>query len=73
MSALFPELARRLHQVVQFDGLALVLHEAASNTMLLHVLETSEPTPHQPVLVLLALPVLGAKRRVPADPVNLLF
>ena len=52
LSALFHELAGRLHQVVQFDGLALVLHEAASNTMRLHVLETSEPTPHPPVLVL---------------------
>jgi formate hydrogenlyase transcriptional activator len=51
LSALFPELAGRLHQVVQFDGLALVLHEAASNTMRLHILETSEPIPHQPVLV----------------------
>jgi formate hydrogenlyase transcriptional activator len=50
LSALFPELAGRLHQVVQFDGLALVLHEAASNTMRLHVLETSEPLPHAPVL-----------------------
>ena len=45
LSALFPELASRLHQVVQFDGLALVLHEAASNTMRLHILETFEPIP----------------------------
>src|SRR5208337_1757809 len=52
LSALFPELAGRLHQVVQFDGLALVLHEAASNTMRLHVLETSEPLPHSPELIL---------------------
>ena len=52
LSALFQELAGRLHQVVRFDYLALVLHEAASNTMRLHVLETSEPTPRQPVLVL---------------------
>ena len=51
LSALFPELAGQLHQVVQFDGLALVLHEAASNSMRLHILEASEPTPHQPVLV----------------------
>ncbi|MGO9113979.1 MAG: sigma 54-interacting transcriptional regulator, partial [Thermoguttaceae bacterium] len=51
LSVLFPELAGRLHHVVQFDGLALVLHEAASNTMRLHVLEASEPMPHQPVLV----------------------
>jgi formate hydrogenlyase transcriptional activator len=52
LPALFHELAGRLHQVVQFDGLALVLHEAASNTMRLHVLEASEPTAHQLVLVL---------------------
>jgi formate hydrogenlyase transcriptional activator len=51
LPTLFQELAGRLRLVVQFDGLALVLHEAASNTMRLHVLEASEPTPHQPVLV----------------------
>ena len=51
LPTLFQELAGRLHQVVQCDGLALVLHEAASNTMRLHVLEASEPTPHQPTLV----------------------
>ena len=50
LSVLFHELAGRLHQVVQFDGLSLVLHEAASNTMRLHVLEASEPVPHPPVL-----------------------
>ena len=38
--------------MVQFDGLSLVLHEAASNTMRLHVLETSEPIPDPPVIVL---------------------
>ena len=47
---LFHELAGRLHQVVRFDYLALVLHEAASNTMRLHVLEASEPTPTRPLL-----------------------
>jgi formate hydrogenlyase transcriptional activator len=50
LSALFHDLAGRLHQVVQFDGLALILHEAASNTMRLHVLEISEPIPHPAVL-----------------------
>ena len=45
LSALFHELAGRLHQVVRFDYLALVLHEAASHTMRLHILEASEPTP----------------------------
>ena len=49
LSALFHELAGRLHQVVRFDYLALVLHEAATNTMRLHVLETSEPVPPTPV------------------------
>jgi formate hydrogenlyase transcriptional activator len=44
LSALFPELAGRLHPVVRFDYLALLLHEAASHTMRLHVLEPSEPT-----------------------------
>ena len=51
LPTLFHELSGRLHQVVQFDGLALVMHEAASNTMRLHVLESSETTPRQPVLV----------------------
>src|SRR5262249_20363753 len=54
LPALFHELAARLHQVVRFDYLALLLHEAASNSMRLHVLETSEPTPQSPVK---ALPV----------------
>ncbi len=52
LPALFHELAGRLHQVVRFDYLALVLHEAATNTMRLHVLEASEPTPLLPVIVL---------------------
>jgi formate hydrogenlyase transcriptional activator len=50
LAALFHELAGRLHPVVRFDYLALVLHEAASSTMRLHVLEASEPTPPPPVL-----------------------
>ncbi len=44
LPALFHELADRLHQVVRFDYLALVLHDAATNGMHLHVLEPSEPT-----------------------------
>src|SRR3954454_6268440 len=44
LHALFHDLAGRLHQVVGFDYLLLVLHDDASNTMRLHVLETSEPT-----------------------------
>jgi len=38
-------LAGRLHRVVRFDYLACVLHDATSNTMRLHVLETTEPIP----------------------------
>jgi formate hydrogenlyase transcriptional activator len=46
--ALFHELADRLHLVVRFDYLGLVLHEAASNTMRAHVLEASGPAPPLP-------------------------
>jgi formate hydrogenlyase transcriptional activator len=52
LSALFHELGGRLPQVVRFDHLALVLHEAATNTMRLHVLEATEPTRLPSVLVL---------------------
>ena len=45
LSILFHELASRLHDVVRFDYLALVLHEVANNTMRLHVLEASENSP----------------------------
>src|SRR5262245_36559162 len=48
LSALFHELAGRLHHVVRFDYLGLLLYEAASNTLRLHVLETSEPAPYPP-------------------------
>jgi len=54
VSALSHELAGRLHQVVQFDALSLVLHEAATNTMRLHVLEASEPIP-APLAILLPI------------------
>jgi formate hydrogenlyase transcriptional activator len=52
LHALFQELADRLHQVARFDFLSLVLHEPASNTMRLHVLETAEPIPPRTVIVL---------------------
>ena len=52
LHALFHELAGRLRQTVRFDYLSLVLHEAATNTMRLHVLETSEPVPPGTVIVL---------------------
>src|SRR6266852_5560137 len=45
LSALFHELAGRLHLVVRFDYLALSLHDATSNTMRVHLLEGTEPTP----------------------------
>ena len=44
LPALFHELAGRLHPVVHFDYLALMLHEAASNTLRMHVLEPPGPT-----------------------------
>src|ERR1700730_905233 len=47
LATLFHDLAGRLHLVVRFDYLACVLHDAASNTMHLHVLETTEPIPAQ--------------------------
>jgi formate hydrogenlyase transcriptional activator len=50
--ALFHELVDRLDQVARFDYLALVLHEAATNTMRLHLLETAEPVPPETVIVL---------------------
>src|SRR5246500_4623242 len=52
LPALFRELAGRLHQVVRFDYLALVLHEAATTTMRLQVLEAPEPSPLTPEIVL---------------------
>src|SRR5258708_34751881 len=43
LPALFHDLAGRLHSVVDFDFLALVLHEPSRNVMRLHVLETRAP------------------------------
>ena len=45
LRVLFHELADRLHAVVEFDFLTLVLHDPARNVMRLHVLETREPEP----------------------------
>src|SRR5258708_26466222 len=47
LATLFHDLAGRLHLVVRFDYLACSLHDAASNTMRLHILETTEPIPAQ--------------------------
>jgi formate hydrogenlyase transcriptional activator len=43
LPGLFRELAGRLHEVVHFDALALVLHEAATDTVRLHILEPADP------------------------------
>src|SRR5438552_10179902 len=51
LQALFHDLAGRLHHVVRFDYLILVLHQA-NDTMRIHVLETSEPTSPRPGLVI---------------------
>jgi formate hydrogenlyase transcriptional activator len=43
LPALFHDLAGRLHSVVDFDFLTLVLHDSERNVMRLHVLETRIP------------------------------
>ena len=48
LKALFHQLAVRLHSVLQFDFLGLVLHDPSKNTMRLHVLETRESTDPPP-------------------------
>jgi len=52
LSALFHELAGRLQQVVRFDYLGVYLHEAANNTLRLHVLEPDEPNANRASLPL---------------------
>ncbi len=47
LATLFHDLAGRLHLVVRFDYLACNQHDATSNTMRLHILETTEPIPAQ--------------------------
>src|SRR5580693_3482811 len=44
LPALFHDLAVRLHSVVDFDFLTLILHDPARNVMRLHILETDQPT-----------------------------
>src|SRR5262249_62278901 len=53
LQALFHDLADRLHRVVHFDYLILVLHDAVHNGMRVHILETSEPNTPHPGLVAL--------------------
>ncbi|GAC1625454.1 MAG: sigma 54-interacting transcriptional regulator [Candidatus Acidiferrum sp.] len=43
LTALFHDLAERLHSVVDFDFLTLVLHDPKRNVMRLHVLESRVP------------------------------
>src|SRR6266404_1378217 len=42
--ALFHDLAGRLHSVIEFDFLSLVLHDPVRNVMRLHILEAHIPT-----------------------------
>src|SRR5260370_1380588 len=44
LPALFHDLAGRLHSVVDFDFLSLVLHDPVKNVMRLHILETRLPS-----------------------------
>jgi formate hydrogenlyase transcriptional activator len=54
LSALFHELAGRLGRVVSFDAFSLVLHDAATNVMRLHVQELPKavPSPSPSTMVL---------------------
>jgi formate hydrogenlyase transcriptional activator len=44
LPALFHDLSVRLHSVVDFDFLTLILHDPAKNVMRLHILESRHPT-----------------------------
>src|SRR5216684_887020 len=44
LPALFHDLSGRLHSVIEFDFLSLVLHDPVRNVMRLHILETHIPT-----------------------------
>src|SRR5258708_25183086 len=44
LPALFHDLAARLHSVVDFDFLTLILHDPVRNVMRLHILETDHRT-----------------------------
>ncbi len=43
LGELFHDLAERLHRVVSFDYLNLILHDPARNVMRLHILESTMP------------------------------
>ena len=53
---LFHDLAGRLHSVLDFDFLTLILHDAGRNVMRLHILETDEAL-HEKAPVGMELPV----------------
>jgi formate hydrogenlyase transcriptional activator len=63
LGALFHDLAPRLHRVVQFDYLNLVLYSPETNLMRLHILETGHPH---------AIPA-GMELPVSATPSGLVF
>ena len=44
LAALFHDLSERLHSVLEFDFLTLILHDPTRNVMRLHILETRVPT-----------------------------
>jgi len=44
LPALFHDLSERLHSVIEFDFLTLILHDATRDVMRLHILETRVPT-----------------------------
>src|ERR1700740_615336 len=48
LPVLFHELATRLHTVIDFEFLSLVLHDPARNVMRLHILETRGHTASKP-------------------------
>ena len=48
LSALFHDLAGRLHPIIEFDFLSLVLHDDARDVMRLHILETDLETDVHP-------------------------
>src|SRR2546423_4370685 len=58
LPALFHDLAGRLHSVIDFDFLTLILHDAARNVMRLHILETDDAR-HEKPPVGMELPVDG--------------
>ncbi len=48
LGELFHELAERLHRVVEFDYLDLILHDAKRNVMRVHILEAEQPRKMRP-------------------------